>query len=149
MSSYLWALFAVASFFLLGIGNFLLKYSAAVGKIETVQGMALVWIAMGILGVVTLITLLATGRFKVAGIEPKNFLIPVAAGIILGLGIFLLKVAMVLGRAGPAAAIALSNAVLVAILARFILGEALTRSDYIAMALFLAAIVIFGLKPLG
>ena len=147
MAQSAWFLYALAAFILLGIGNFLLKYSTSRG-IPVTEGIIIVWSAMGALGLAAIAMVLASGSKRLA-VTTHNLWIPAAAGILIGLGIYCLKRAMILGKAGPATAVALSNAVLVALLAWLILGERLSRSEIVGMLLFMLALVIFALKPLG
>jgi uncharacterized membrane protein len=79
----------------------------------------------------------------------KYFIIPAIAGITLAIGMYFLKVAVATGKAGPATAIAASNAALVAILSWLILNEKLSLSEVLGMIIYVIAIVLFAIKPLG
>ncbi len=154
MGSYAWVLYALGAFLMFGITNFLLKYASVKG-VPSIEGTVVLWLATGLVGIVAMLVMVVTGRFNpevnpaLAGLNFKYFIITAVAGVTLALGMYFLKVAVALGKAGPATAIALSNAMLVAALAWCILGEKLGVSEIVGMVLYAVAIIIFALKPLG
>ncbi|BEP17904.1 hypothetical protein PYJP_12560 [Pyrofollis japonicus] len=152
--SNVWVLYALGTFLMFGLTNFILKYASVKGM-PSVEGTAVLLLGAGLVGVLAALALLSTGRYDsarnpvLAGVEPKLYALMAVAGVFLALGMYFLKVAVAHGKAGPATAIALSNALLVASLAWLLLGEKLSTSELIGMAFYTAAIIFFSLKPLG
>lgn len=150
----LWALYALGAFVMFGVTNFLLKYASVKG-VPSIEGTVVLWLATGLVGLLGVMVMIARGLFnpslnpRLAGVNPIHFTIAMAAGVTLALGMYFLKSAVSLGKAGPATAIALSNAVLVAALSWALLRESLSASELLGMALFIAAVLVFALKPLG
>ena len=149
-----WVLYALGTFLMFGLTNFLLKYASVKGM-PSMEGTAVLLLGAGLTGIIVLLVMMAQGRYdsalnpRISGVNPHLYLVMALAGVFLAIGMYFLKVAVALGKAGPATAIALSNALLVASLAWLILGEKLSTSDLVGMALYTAAIIVFSLKPLG
>ncbi len=149
-----WIFYALGAFVMFGITNFLLKYASVKG-VPSIEGTVLLWLGTGCVGIIAVLLMVVTGMLnplknpRLANMDFKYFAITIIAGVTLALGMYFLKVAIGLGKAGPATAVALSNAVLVAVLAWIFLGESLTISELIGMVLFIAAIIVFAFKPLG
>ncbi len=149
-----WVAYALGAFLMFGITNFLLKYASIKG-VPSIEGTVVLWLATGLVGMLAMLVMVAKGLFnpainpKLANLDFKYFVVPMVAGITLAMGMYFLKSAMVFGKAGPVTAIALSNAILVAALSWILLKEPLSTSDLIGMALYVIAMLIFALKPLG
>jgi uncharacterized membrane protein len=149
-----WIAYALATFLMFGITNFILKYASVKG-VPSLEGSAILLMGAGLAGIVATIYMIVEGMFDsrinphMVNLNPKYFTLMVIAGITLALGMYFLKMAVAHGPAGPATAIALSNAVLVAALSWVILGEKLSVSELIGMTLYVTAIIVFALKPLG
>jgi len=149
-----WVLYALGTFLMFGLTNFLLKYASVKGM-PSLEGTAVLLLGSGLVGIVVLLAMMSQGRYDSAlnpgmrGVDPRLYLVMAVAGVFLAIGMYFLKMAVALGKAGPATAIALSNALLVASLAWLLLGEKLGTSDLVGMALYTAAIIVFSLKPLG
>jgi len=149
-----WVLYAFGTFIMFGLTNFLLKYASVKGM-PSMEGTAILLLGAGLVGIIVLLAMMTQGRYdsafnpRISGVNPHFYLVMALAGVFLAIGMYFLKVAVALGKAGPATAIALSNALLVASLAWLILGEKLSTSDLVGMALYIAAIIVFSLKPLG
>ena len=150
----MWLLYALGAFAMFGITNFLLKYASVKG-VPSIEGTVVLWLATGLVGALAILAMVVKGMFnpfnnpRMAKVNPTYFAITIVAGLTLALGMYFLKSAVALGKAGPATAIALSNAVLVATLSWLLLRESLSVSELIGMSLYVAAILIFALKPLG
>lgn len=150
----LWVFYALGTFVSFGLTNFLLKYASAKGM-PSIEGSTVLLLGTGMVGVGAAIAMLASGRFdptrnpSLASVDPRLYLVMVVAGVLLAVGMYSLKLAVALGKAGPATAIALSNALLVASLAWLVLGEKLSTSELVGIALYTLAIIMFSLKPLG
>ncbi|ABM81190.1 EamA family transporter [Hyperthermus butylicus] len=149
-----WALYALGAFVFFGVTNFILKYASVKG-IPSIEGTAILLLGAGLTGILATLVMMYRGMFdgsrnpSLAGVDPKYFALMAVAGVTLALGMYFLKLAVATGKAGPATAIALSNAVLVAALAWLVLGEKLSTSELVGMTLYVAAILVFSLKPLG
>ncbi|RLG77391.1 MAG: hypothetical protein DRO12_02370 [Thermoprotei archaeon] len=149
-----WILYALGAFVMFGITNFLLKFASVKG-VPSVEGTVVLWLATGLVGALATLTMIIKGMFnplinpRIGKMNPIYFIVTVVAGFTLALGMYFLKSAVTYGKAGPATAIALSNAVLVATLSWLLLRESLSVSELIGMSLYVAAILIFALKPLG
>ncbi len=149
-----WLLYALGTFLMFGTTNFILKYASAKG-VPSLEGTAILLLGAGLVGIVAALYMVARGMFDsklnphLAGLDPKYFTLMAIAGVTLAVGMYFLKIAVATGKAGPATAIALSNAVLVAALSWAILGEKLSTSELVGMALYVSAIIVFALKPLG
>lgn len=153
-NGYLWLLYALGAFLMFGITNFLLKLASVKG-IPSVEGTVVLWISTGLIGLIALLFVLTSGSINplinpnLSKLDFKYFSIPVVAGITLAVGMYFLKVAVATGKAGPSTAIAASNAALVATLSWLILSEKLTLSELLGMVVYVVAIILLTLKPLG
>jgi len=153
VGNYLWVVYALGAFLMFGVTNYLLKY-ASVRGIPSIEGTVVLWVATGLVGLIAVILMIAGGMFnpvinvKLSNVDFKYFTVPVAAGITLAAGMYFLKAAVSVGKAGPATAIASSNAALVAALSWLLLNEKLSVSEVIGMTLYIAAVIVFTLKPL-
>jgi transporter family protein len=151
---YLWLIYALATFLMFGITNFLLKLASVKG-VPSIEGIVVLWVSTGLVGLATLLIVLISGMLNplnnpnLQKLDFKYFIIPAIAGITLAIGMYFLKVAVATGKAGPATAIAASNAALVAILSWLILNEKLSLSEVLGMIVYVIAIVLFAIKPLG
>jgi uncharacterized membrane protein len=154
MAEQSWVAYALTTFVMFGITNFILKYASVKG-VPSLEGTAILLLGAGLVGIAATLYMVTAGMFdsrmnpRMAGLEPKYFTLMAIAGVTLALGMYSLKIAVAAGKAGPATAIALSNALLVAALSWAILGEKLSTSELVGMALYTAAIIVFALKPLG
>ena len=154
MHSTLWILYALGAFLMFGLTNFLLKYASSKG-VPPLEGAAILLLSTGLVGVIVTLLMIVKGAFspianpKLLSINYRYFVVPIVAGVFLAIGMYFLKVAVTLGKAAPATAIALSNALLVAVLSWLILGETLTLSEIVGIALYAIAIALLTLKPLG
>jgi drug/metabolite transporter (DMT)-like permease len=134
-------MFAVATFFLWGTNNFLMGHAEKTYNIDPRVFTAVMWMTMGVLGVVLFVYLRATG-------QPIHFdsklLFPIVCGVLLGVGILTFSFAM--GdeneMKGPIAAVATSNAVFTAVLAFVFLRENLSIQQWAGIATVIAGIVL-------
>ncbi len=154
LSDYIWVIYALGAFLMFGVTNFLLKV-ASVRGIPSIEGTIILWISTGLVGLVAIIIIVVNGLFsplnnpRISGVNYRDFIIPLAAGITLAMGMYFLKAAVASGKAGPSTAVAASNAALVAILSWILLNERLSISEVIGMLLYIIAIMLFTIKPLG
>lgn len=134
-------LFAVCTFLLWGTTNFFIGYGEKNRDIDPVHFAAVMWITMGVMGVLLIVYLLLTDNpisvdWRLA--------FPIAAGIFLGVGILTFAFAMSDGdmSTGATAAIATSNAVFTTMLAFVILRENLSLQEWIGIGTVVLGIVI-------
>ncbi len=134
-------LFAVATFVLWGTTNFLIGYGEKSLKMDPQVFTAVMWCAMGALGLVMLVYVLLTGREIPMNI---NISVPAAAGLLLGVGILAFTFAMSHTdmSTGATAAVATSNAALTVMLAFFLLREPLLLKEWIGIATVILGIII-------
>ena len=134
-------LFAVATFVLWGTTNFLIGYGEKSLKIDPQVFTAVMWCAMGALGLVMLVYVLLTGREIPLNV---NISVPVAAGLLLGVGILAFTFAMSHTdmSTGATAAVATSNAALTVMLAFFLLKEPHMLKEWIGIATVILGIII-------
>jgi len=119
-----WAIvFALITFFLWGSTNFLVKYGTENG-LERPQIVAVMWVTMGALGVIFLTYLALTGNFTMN--FDKWLFVPVAAGLLLGLGLLSFTYGVSMGHTGSIAAIATANSAFTTVLAYVFLKENLS-----------------------
>lgn len=154
LNDYIWVIYALGAFLMFGITNFLLKV-ASIRGVPSIEGTVILWISTGLVGLAAIIIAVINGLFspinnpRLSGVNYKNFIIPVVAGITLAMGMYFLKAAVASGKAGPSTAVSASNAALVAILSWMLLNERLSISEVIGMLLYIIAIMLFTIKPLG
>jgi drug/metabolite transporter (DMT)-like permease len=134
-------LFAVATFVLWGTTNFLIGYGEKSLKMDPQVFTAVMWCAMGALGLVMLVYVILTGREIPMNI---NISVPAAAGLLLGVGILAFTFAMSHTdmSTGATAAVATSNAALTVMLAFFLLREPLLLKEWIGIATVILGIII-------
>jgi len=122
-------MFAVATFLLWGTNNFVMGYAEKTYNMDPRIFTAIMWMTMGLLGVVLLAYL------KVSGVaihfDPK-LAFPVMCGAMLGIGILTFSYAMSHTElaTGATAAVATSNAVFTVMLAFLFLKEDLTLQQW-------------------
>lgn len=134
-------LFAVATFVLWGTTNFLIGYGEKSLKIDPQVFTAVMWCAMGALGLVMVAYVLLSGKEIPINI---NLSVPAAAGLLLGIGILAFSFAMSHTdmSTGATAAVATSNAALTVVLAFFLLKEDLALKEWAGIATVILGIVI-------
>jgi drug/metabolite transporter (DMT)-like permease len=134
-------LFAVCTFLLWGTTNFLISYGEKNKGIDPTMFAAVMLVAMGILGVVLFAYLFVRG-------DPITMnwklVIPVAAGLLLGIGILTFAFAMSHSEmsTGATAAIATSNAVFTTLLALVFLRENMTFQEWVGIGTVVLGIII-------
>jgi len=134
-------LFALGTFILWGATNFLIRYGEEKTGIKPPQFTAVMWISMGILGVILVIYLYLAGETPKFN---KNLVFPVAAGVLLGVGILSFSYALshTDTEAGVTSAVATSNAVFTVVLAFLFLNEKLDPRQWIGIATVVLGIII-------
>jgi len=137
-------LFGLAAMALFGITNFLLKFAASRGA-RPQAAITVLWLASGACGCLALILCQVSGR-GLAGLEsPGLKALAFAAGLSLGLGMLSIKVALTRGPAGPVAAVAGANAVLVTLLDFLLLKQEPPAAKLLGMALVVSGILAMAL----
>jgi drug/metabolite transporter (DMT)-like permease len=145
-----WLAWALASMLLLAATNFILGYVAeksAGDAAASVKAAIILWLGTGLLGVVGTLVFKASGRvfFSLPGKAP--LLLPLAAGVTLALGMFLLKTSLAANplAKGPIVAIASSNSLVVALLAWALIRERLSPGQWAGFLVIVAGIMLISL----
>lgn len=134
-------MFAVGTFLLWGMTNFLIAYGEKNLEIDPNIFTAIMWLTMGGLGACLLAYLWLTDSIEPLG---SKIMYPVAAGACLGIGILSFVYAMSHSdmSTGATAAVATSNAVFTTMLAFLILREQMSLKEWIGIATVVAGIII-------
>jgi drug/metabolite transporter (DMT)-like permease len=134
-------MFAVATFLLWGTNNFLMSYAEKQYGMDPKLFTAVMWMAMGAMGVVLFALLKISGH----SIELNWKLgFPLVCGVLLGIGILTFSFAMSDKgmETGATAAVATSNAVFTAILAYAFLREDLSAQQWVGIGTVVLGIIL-------
>jgi bacterial/archaeal transporter family protein len=141
-------LFGAATMLLFGVTNFLLKYCGHHGT-DSIRATAVLWLSGGACGALALTGTYAVGR-GLAGLDtPLLEGTALTAGLLLGAGMLMVKLAVTRGPAGPAAAIIGSNAVLVTLLEWMVFGHVPPLVKLAGMAVSMGGIFLLALAGLS
>ena len=134
-------MFALTTFLLWGTTNFLISYGEKHTDIQPATFTAVMWVSMGVMGLILMVYLYSTG--KTIQIDTR-LAYPIAAGVLLGVGILTLSLAMshTSTGSGATAAVATSNAVFTALLAFAFMDEKLDIKQWIGIGTVILGIVI-------
>lgn len=134
-------MFAVGTFLLWGMTNFLIAYGEKKLEIDPNLFTAVMWVTMGALGVCLLAYIWLTDGLAPLG---SNIAYPIAAGACLGIGILSFVYAMSHQdmSTGATAAVATSNAVFTTMLAFLVLREQMSLKEWAGIATVVLGIVI-------
>jgi len=143
LSSIPWWGYALGTMVMFGITNSLLKYAAS-QKMDSIFASQVLWLSVGVFGVIFLLYYYSTGQFtaNLNGTSMTMLVVPIIAGVALAAGMYCIKKAVAVGPAGPATAISAGNAVLVSLFAYFALKEGLTLPKIVGMIMVIGGIVI-------
>jgi transporter family protein len=132
-----------------GLTNFFLKLAGARGC-DSVAAAVVLWLSVGACGLLAVSWhLFFFSNFPALGRSELSWL-ALLAGMLLALGMLAIKKAVTLGPAGPASAVAGSNAILVSILDYGLLGNRLPSLKLAGMMTVIAGIIASALaKPAG
>jgi len=141
-----WWIYALITMVMFGITNFLVKLAGHY-KMDSIFASIILWLAVGVMGLIFLAYFLSTGHFQenLRNTKPIYLLLPAFAGMALAIGMYTIKLALTKGPAGPSVAILASNAFLVALLAFIFIGEKLSPSKIAGMILIFAGIIMMSL----
>ncbi|MEN8222416.1 MAG: DMT family transporter [Acidobacteriota bacterium] len=142
------AVFGISTLMLFGATNYLLKYAGHKGA-DSITITTLLWLAAGLTGVISLMTSLLSGRGLKGLNSPSLIVLSIITGLILGLGMLTLKVALKRGPAGPAIAISGSNSILVLILDLAVFGHFPNILKILGMMIVIAGIILIALSGRG
>jgi uncharacterized membrane protein len=144
-TAFLWGALCMLSF---STTNTILKIVGHHGM-NSITATVIVWAGTGVMGVVGIIVTASMGTLN-DGLEDSvwQLIVPVVAGITLGLGLICLKIAVTIGEAGPAVAISLSNGILVVTLDVLILGYKIDVVKTVGMLITLAGVVVLSISPI-
>jgi drug/metabolite transporter (DMT)-like permease len=134
-------MFAVATFLLWGTNNFVMGYAEKTYDMDPKFFTAIMWMTMGVLGVVLFAYLRLTGH-TIAFDGKLAF--PIVCGVLLGIGILTFSYAMSNNdmATGATAAVATSNAVFTAVLAMAFLKENLSFQQWAGIGAVMLGIVL-------
>jgi drug/metabolite transporter (DMT)-like permease len=134
-------MFAVATFILWGTNNLLMGYAEKKYDMDPKLFTAIMWMAMGVMGVALFTYLKATGQ-SIHFDAKLGF--PMICGVLLGIGILTFSYAMSHNdmQTGATAAVATSNAVFTAILAFAILKENLSLQQWTGIGAVILGIIL-------
>lgn len=129
-----------------GVTNSLLKY-AAHEKMDSIFASQILWLSVGVFGVLFLAYYYSTGAFteNLSKTPTTMLLVPIVAGVCLAAGMFCIKKAVALGPAGPSTAISAGNAILVTLFAYIVLKEELSPPKIIGLLMVVGGIVVMSL----
>jgi len=138
-----WWGYALGTMLMFGVTNFLLKV-AAKNSMDSVFASQILWLSVGLFGVLFFIYYNSTGAFQANLSKTPTILLalPIIAGVTLACGMYCIKRAVSLGPAGPATAISAGNAALVALLAYIFLKDSVSFSKLAGRVLVLAGIIV-------
>ena len=145
-----WLAPALAAMLLFGVTNFILGYiseKSAGDPAASVKAAMVLWLGCGLLGIVAA-AVFKFSRRGFAGLAGKRtFLLPVAAGITLALGMLLLKTSLAANplAKGPIVAVTSSNSLVVALLAWAFIREKLSPGQWTGFLVIIAGIVLISL----
>jgi len=142
-----WIWFAIATFFLYGLTNFILGYigeASGNNMAASITSILLLWTGMGILAAIFMFTPLVTAEKFRNSIRNRTAGFGIAAGFTLALGMFTLKTGFISdpGSKGPIVAMASANAMLVALAAWIFLKEKLSGRQFLGMLTILAGLAM-------
>lgn len=132
-------LFALLTFVFWGTTNFLIKFGTVNGM-DKPQIVAVMWITVGVAGLLFFTYLVLTEQFNLA--IDKWLLVPVSAGAFLAIGLLTFTYGVSLGSTGSIAAIATANSAFTAVLAFIVLGEELNLQQMAGIGTILAGIML-------
>lgn len=136
--------FGLVTMLCFGVTNTLLKVAGHHGA-DSVSATVVLWLSAGLAGLVGVGTSFAIGR-GLAGLDsPLLIGTALLGGLTLAVGMLGTKLAVTRGPGGPAAAIAGSNAVLVAVLERLVFGHTPPTWKLVGMAVAVAGIALLAL----
>jgi drug/metabolite transporter (DMT)-like permease len=146
-----WIKYALLGFLGFGITNFLLGCIVDWSGRDiqaSISAPMLVWLAMGIAGLIGTVVFKRTGRGFIGIPKPKFVWVAVVAGFALSLGMLTLKLGLASEPTarGPIVAISTTNSMLVAALSFFFLKEALTKRQLFGFLIIIIGLVIIGLS---
>lgn len=137
-----------------GVTNFILGFISekSVGDpAASVKAAMILWLGCGLLGMGGAFHFRLAKRGFSGNPGKKSFLLPVAAGVALALGMLLLKSSLAANplAKGPIVAVTSSNSLLVALLAWGFLGEKLSFGQWAGFLVIVAGLALIGLSGGG
>jgi drug/metabolite transporter (DMT)-like permease len=145
-----WLFFALAALLFFGVTNFILGFiseKSAGNLAASIHAAMILWLGAGLLGLSGAAYSMVTGR-GFSGLPDKySSLLPLAAGVMLALGMLLLKISLAANplAKGPIVSIASSNSLIVALLAWVLLREKLSLGQWGSFLIIIAGITLLSL----
>jgi drug/metabolite transporter (DMT)-like permease len=140
-----WLFFALAALFFFGATNFILGFIAeksAGTAVASIRASMILWLGTGLFGACGLTWFKASRRSFSSLAAGGSWLLPLAAGATLALGMLLLKTSLASNPSakGPIVAITSSNSLVVALLAWLVLSERLSPGQWLGFLVIMAGI---------
>jgi drug/metabolite transporter (DMT)-like permease len=145
-----WLFYALAALLFFGLTNFILgciAENSAGDPAANIHAAMLLWLGTGMFGIFAAIFFPAV-RSRVAGlVRGGKWLLPTASGVMLALGMFLLKTSLAANplAKGSIVAVTSSNSLVVALLAWLFLREVLSVGQWAGFLVIVAGIVMVSL----
>ena len=141
----IWIYFALAALFFFGVTNFILGFiseNSAAGSAASLHAAMILWLGTGLLGAGGMAYFKLVGRNFSSLVLGNSWLLPLAAGGTLALGMLLLKISLAANPStkGPIVAITSSNSLVVVLLAWLILRERLSPAQWAGFIVIVAGI---------
>lgn len=149
-----WQAWALASMLFFAVTNFSLGYlseKSAGDPAASIKAAMILWLGCGLLGLAGAACFLQSRRGFCGFPGKRSFLLPVAAGISLAMGMLLLKSSLAANplAKGPIVAITSSNSLVVALLAWAFIRERLSPGQWAGFLVIVAGIVLISLSSGG
>lgn len=140
-----WLLFALAGLLFFGFTNFILGFIAeksAGAPAASIRAAIILWLGTGLFGSCALAWFMASRRSFSSLAAGSSWILPLASGVTLALGMLLLKTSLASNpfAKGPIVAVTSSNSLVVALLAWLVLGEKLSLGQWLGFLVIVAGI---------
>jgi drug/metabolite transporter (DMT)-like permease len=145
-----WLFFALAALLFFGITNFILGFISEKGAgnpVASSTAAMTLWLGAGLLGICGGAYFKVTGRGFSGLVNGNSWRLPLAAGVMLALGMLLLKISLAANplAKGPIVSIVSSNSLVVAFLAWLFLREKFSPGQWAGFLIILAGIAFLSL----
>lgn len=145
-----WRSYALLTFFLFGLTNFILGYIAEktiLIKNSSISSAMILWLGMGLIGLISMMAF-KLKKSSIFMLKKKHLFIAALSGISLSLGMLSLKLGFVFDpiSKGPIVAIVSANSLIVAILSWYFLKEKLQRIQLLGFMIIIAGVIIISLS---
>ncbi len=149
-----WRSYALLTFFLFGLTNFILGFIAEktiLIKNSSLSSAMILWLGMGLIGLISMMVFRLRNNSVFKALEKKHLFIAAISGITLSLGMLSLKLGFVFDpiSKGPIVAIVSTNSLIVAILSWYFLKEKLLRIQLFGFMVIIAGVIVISLSNMS